>query len=165
MIEFKGPLTGEAEKFLLKKQVQILSRAMIIVAILFGTPIIVSAIFIDLAILLFLTPIVLMLAFSFITPGKNNQKTFMPKRVFIDLEENMIVHQCEKMERFHNLDSVKRVFDYGDWYYFKFDYANRDMYFVCQKDLISQGTIDEFEELFKDKIERKGQTENRPLSV
>ena len=80
---------------------------------------------------------------------------FMPQRIFIDLEENMVVHQCEKMERFHGLDSVQTVFDYGKWYHFKFDYTNRDMYFVCQKDLISQGTIEEFEELFKDKIERK----------
>ena len=155
MIEFKGPLTGEAEKFLLKKQVQILSRTMMRVTILFGIPIVLCSIYIRPLILLFLAPIIMLLVYSFITPSKKDQKMFMPKRVFIDLEENMIVHQCEKMERFHNLDSVKRVFDYGDWYYFKFDYANRDMYFVCQKNLISQGTIEEFEELFKDKIERK----------
>lgn len=155
MIEFKGPLTGEAEKFLLKKQVQILSTTMMIVTILFGIPIVLCSIYIRPLILLFLAPIIMLLVYSFITPSKKDQKMFMPQRVFIDLEENMIVHQCEKMERFHNLDSVNRVFDYGDWYYFKFDYANRDMYFVCQKNLISQGTIEEFEELFKDKIERK----------
>ena len=152
MIEFKGPLTGEAEKFLLKQQTKILSRTMLIVTILFGVPIVLCSIYVRPLILLFLLPILMLLVYSLMTPSKKDQMMFMPKRIFIDLEENMIVHQCEKMERFHSLDSVQTIFDYGECYYFKFDYANRDMYFVCQKDLISQETIDEFEELFKDKI-------------
>ena len=81
----------------------------------------------------------------------------MPKRVYVDTEEESIVHECEKMERFHMLYSVERVLDYGEWYYFIFNYANRDLYFVCQKSLLTNGTLEEFEELFEGKIERRTQ--------
>ena len=56
------------------------------------------------------------------------------------------------MERFRMLNSVKEILDYGEWYYFIFNYEDRDPYFVCQKDLLTQGTLEEFEALFEGKI-------------
>ena len=47
------------------------------------------------------------------------------------------------------------IIDYGEWYYVKFNLGDRDPYFVCQKDLLKNGTIEEFEALFEGKIERK----------
>ena len=73
----------------------------------------------------------------------------------MDLEEKTVVHQCEKMERFHMLDTVLKVLDYGEWYYLIFNYPDRDPYFVCQKNLLAQGTLTEFEALFEGKIERR----------
>ena len=45
--------------------------------------------------------------------------------------------------------------DYGECYYFKFNFGERDRFFVCQKSLLTEGTIEEFEELFEDVIVRK----------
>ena len=53
------------------------------------------------------------------------------------------------------IDSVKRVVDYGEWYDFVFYYSDRDLYFVCQKSLLTKGTLEEFEALFEGKIVRK----------
>ena len=36
----------------------------------------------------------------------------------------------------------------------KICYSDRDMYFVCQKSLLTQGSFDEFENLFADKLVR-----------
>ena len=39
----------------------------------------------------------------------------------------------------------------GTWYKIKFN-LKFNMYFVCQKDLLVEGTLEEFEEIFKDKL-------------
>lgn len=52
------------------------------------------------------------------------------------------------------LSAVKCVKDYGEWYHFEFNFSDRDMYFVCQKSLLTEGSIEEFESLFADKLMR-----------
>lgn len=52
-------------------------------------------------------------------------------------------------------DKVKKVLDYGEFYYImvnRFDFVNG---VFCQKNLITEGTIEEFEAIFKDKLVRK----------
>ena len=51
-------------------------------------------------------------------------------------------------------DSVLEVIDMGAWYKFKYN-LTINVFTVCQKDLIVEGTIEEFEELFADKLVRK----------
>ena len=41
------------------------------------------------------------------------------------------------------------------FYEFKFYGLAGSMFFICQKDLIVEGSIEEFEKLFEDKIVRK----------
>ena len=155
MIEFNGELTGDCKKFLLNKQKKSQLIVSVIVLMIFSPPIVLVAIHWKIDALLFMIPLSLFLVGSVIPISKNAQKIFMPKKVFLDLEENTIVHQCEKMERFHMIDSVKSVIDYGDWYHLIFYYSDRDMYFVCQKSLLTKGTLEEFEALFEGKIERR----------
>ncbi len=154
MIEFNGNLSGECKKFLLKKQIKMQTIASVFTAILFSVPVTFLSIYVKPLFAICFVPLVMLVVFSMIPPSKSDQKIFMPKRVYIDLEEETIVHECEKMERFHMLSSIIRIIDYGDWYYFVFDYEDRDPYFVCQKDLITQGTLEEFENLFEGKIEK-----------
>ena len=54
-----------------------------------------------------------------------------------------------------NLDDIKKVVDMGDFYKIYFYFPHKSNLFVCQKDLIIKGTIEEFEELFSAKIMRK----------
>ena len=53
------------------------------------------------------------------------------------------------------LSKVKKVIDVGEWYYVVFKGGSLNSAFVCQKNLLKQGTLDEFEALFEDKIIRK----------
>lgn len=154
MIEFRGELTGECKKFLLKKQRHMQTTAMSFVLLPFCIVSILAAIFWKPIALAFTIPFILTLILSALPASKGDQKVFMPKRIYIDLEEAVIVHECEKMERFHMLNTVETVEDYGEWYYFIFEFEDRDLYFVCQKDLLTQGTIEEFETLFEEKIVR-----------
>ena len=48
---------------------------------------------------------------------------------------------------------VKQIVDLGKWYDVKFFYGEiRHVQIVIQKNLITQGTIEAFEQLFEDKI-------------
>ena len=161
MIEFKGELTGACKKFLLKRQVKLQIISVSITLVLFTIPTIWIAILKYPLALLFLIPYAMFLLFAALPPSKKSQKNFVPLRVFVDLEENMIVHQCETQERFHDLSSVKKVEDYEDWYYFYFYFSDRDWYFVCQKNLLTQGNLDEFEALFDGKLVCKTGNQDR----
>ncbi len=55
----------------------------------------------------------------------------------------------------YNISRIKKVVDYGKYYYLflhKFDASNG---IICQKNSLVDGTIEEFEELFKGKIIHK----------
>ena len=50
---------------------------------------------------------------------------------------------------------IKKIIDYGDYYYLYVFRLDASHGIVCQKDLLIEGTIEEFEKLFEGKIKRK----------
>lgn len=54
-----------------------------------------------------------------------------------------------------SVTDVKKVLDYGYLYQILFVASEKAQLFVCQKNLITEGTIDDFEKLFEGKIVRK----------
>lgn len=155
MIEFKGELSKNCKKFLFKQQTSAQFFASLIVSLIASMIILLIAIPDNLNLLLLFVPLALLVGCSLLPPGKDSQKSFVPKRIYVDIEEGEIVHECEKLKRSHSIKSVKSITDYGEWYYFEFEFGDRDMYFICQKDLIARGTIEEFENLFQGKIIKK----------
>ncbi|MBR7116898.1 MAG: hypothetical protein IKC87_04235 [Clostridia bacterium] len=156
MIEFKGEMIGKAKKFILGRHSKVQKIAFIGTAVVLLPVIIVLSILIEfpLGMLLYI-PLAMIVGFAFIPPSKSDQQTFVPKRLFIDTEEGTIVSQAEKRESFHMIEAVDEVVDYGEWYHFVFRFEDRDPYFVCQKSLLTEGTLEEFEQLFEGKIERR----------
>lgn len=83
------------------------------------------------------------------------QKFKIPSRVIID--NNQISTTAlggQNPMKSKPLTKVKKVIDAGDWYYIIFKYGDITNSWVCQKDLIIQGSIEEFENIFQDKIVR-----------
>ena len=78
-----------------------------------------------------------------------------PKEIVINNSENDILCYTKEFNCHRKISQVKSVIDYGGEYYIKFNFTRNVPVCICQKDLITQGTIEEFEELFKDKIIRK----------
>lgn len=54
-----------------------------------------------------------------------------------------------------SLSRVKKVIDAGEWYYIIFKFGDIGNSWICQKNLLTQGTIEDFEKLFETKIVRK----------
>ncbi len=155
MIEFNGDLSNSCKKFLIKKQMIVQCKGSLLTVIPFAVIILFVAIPNRLSVLLFLIPLAIFAFFSMMPPSQKTQKSFVPKRIYIDLDNEEIIHECEKMKRSHPLQSVKSIIDHGEWYYIEFDFANRDLYYICQKDLLTQGTLEDFEILFRGKIKKK----------
>ena len=75
---------------------------------------------------------------------------YTTKRVFTDGE--YIVAVCNACSDSRLISAATKVFDYGSFYYISFPMGQKSDKFVCQKNLLTQGTLEEFEVLFEGKI-------------
>ncbi len=162
MIEFKGELSNETKEFILKTQrkEQIISSG--IALIILGV--------IALLLFIFMIEFRLFIASTFLAgvicvlliiifPTKKDKikvlKEYISNSVVIQDDyierdgEGSCGYDCEKVE------DIKSIKDYGSFYHIEFYSPIKDKYFLLQKDLITQGTIEEFEEIFADLIVRK----------
>ena len=93
-------------------------------------------------------------ALAGIKPKGKDYELIMTKRVTID--GNCLESEGDQLTEARSIDQIKCVIDYGEWYKIIFRFPNKSQRFICQKDLITQGTIEDFETLFADKIIRRG---------
>lgn len=85
-----------------------------------------------------------------------SKKTFekmIPQKIII--EEYGSVTLCREKNPIEQvMENVKDVRDYGDFYDINFALIGVTGLFVCQKDLLTEGSIEEFERIFEKKIIR-----------
>ena len=147
MIEFKGELTGQCKEYVLKTERKNSLIGGAAVAVVFSTFTIILALFYDLRYLA-AVPLLCLFAIPFaIPPSKKSYGNILPTQVIIDVEEGL-TSKGENFSLDNDLENVTKVIDFGEGYHICF--SNRNNRFVCQKSLITQGTLEEFEELFKD---------------
>ena len=156
MIKFEGELNSEAKKFLLKKSLLynlltlILPIAFIILLSFFLNSIVSNIIYYSIGLILVLILITFLYEISNEGKRERNVKTVCITEEHLEMYKDSTKKGTESyQERF--IDDVACVYDKGSFYWISFSLA-KSLYFVCQKDLIKEGTIEEFEELFKDKI-------------
>ena len=156
MIEFNGCLTGASEKFLFEKLIKSFQISTIF-AFTMVLPFIIllvktfQALFI--LYIYFAFFLGLMILYRIIIPKAI--KSGIPKR--ISIMDNKMVCVTDKFTENRSLELVKKVYDYGDFYFISFYFGKISGNFICQKSLLTQGTIEDFEKLFEGKIVRKNQ--------
>lgn len=156
MIEFNGYLTGTSQKFFCKQIVKLQQKIILFTLIpIFIILMIVFYLMFDVIALypeVIISEIILS-ALALLLPNiqtKKEKEKITPQKVYI--ENDMIVSKSNAAVDTRFMKDVKEVRDYGEFYYFVFKaYSYR---FVCQKDLLTQGTIEEFENLFAGKIKK-----------
>lgn len=72
--------------------------------------------------------------------------------ITINNEEIVCADNVSKKTRKKQLKQIRKVIDAGECYYVIYKWGEITNCIICQKDLIREGTIEEFEELFKGKI-------------
>lgn len=94
--------------------------------------------------------------FAFVPPIKRVLRFKIPTRLIIK-DDTIAITALGGKESMKTkpITKIKKVIDMGDWYYFIFRFGDISNSWVCQKNLIVQGTIEEFEKIFTGKIVRK----------
>jgi len=152
MIKFQGELSQECKKWFLKREFKAYLIVTCILSLIFAVINIIIALLWDLIALLFL----ILPIYCIVVLGAIFRK-YVIKRVpsVITIDDGYIEGKNEQEEAYSNLDYVKRIIDFGAWYCFEFYFPHKIRWFICQKDLLVEGTIEEFEQLFEGKIIRK----------
>ena len=161
MIEFFGEWNEESKSFIIafaKKWIRLAAKlTMIMTGILFGTLSFAegeTGIYCRVAVAFCLTIYIIAMIFPNLAVSNKKILARCPNRITIEDEKivcdgSVEVEYCSK-----DILDVKKVLDYGSFYFIKFYFDGSTLY-LCQKDLIVKGTIEEFEELFADRLVRK----------
>lgn len=151
MIEFNGYLTGAARKRCYNRG-RALGLKIALPALLLLSPLLIYAIIhkhlivaVVFAEIFVLLPLLVGRPFT-----KKEKLATTPKRIYI--EDKHIVCITDRYEEIRKLKDVKRVTDRGEYYEIDFVYGRLSSSFVCQKKLLSKGTLEKFEALFEGKL-------------
>ncbi len=154
MIVFSGKLNAACVDYILKKEVKIGRISILIVWSVFCIPLVWLAVFYHpIFALAFVVP-VLMLLLTFKRPSQKDCGKIIPKTIVIQ-EDGKMTAEGEDFFCTAETENIKKVVDYGEWYQIFFVFPYRNFRFICQKSLLTQGTIEEFEEMFKEQLVRK----------
>lgn len=155
MIEFNGYLSGPAKKRFIQKALYsglktlgfgflLISPIMIFFCIKLRTWIPITLF----SILFCTMPISL-----YITLNARENRSDFPRKIVI--EDNYIICIADKYEESRAVDDVKQIYDHGEFYELVFPFGKTSEKFICQKSLLAKGCLEQFENLFSDKIIRK----------
>lgn len=151
-IEFTGALTGAVEKKFWKLS-RYISCQMFLMVLATMAPI---CIFLSiryktwLLALLFVFCVAFILLVVHIPKSQKEKQETVPYRVFTDGE--IITSVSIRYNETRHLREVIKVKEYPEFYELVFSFPRISEKFICQKDLLSQGTLEEFETLFNGKI-------------
>lgn len=154
MIKFEGEISGQTLKFIINQHRNKSLIAASIVSVILAIGIIIFAILYDTVYFIGLAfPIIFVVLSVFAKPSKSIYNIILPQRVYIEGET--IICENEKGSISRTLDQVETVIDFGEGYYIRFYFGYRSNTSICQKSLLIQGSIEEFEKKFDGKIVRK----------
>lgn len=148
MVKFQGKLSGACKTYVLKREKKFALIGGIATSIIFVIPVIVAIFVIHWIFVLGIPVLILTALLAGITPNEKSYGLIMPSTVLIDCET--IISKSDKFYLERSVSEVVKVLDMGEWYHIFFD--DREGKFVCQKSLLIEGSLDEFESIFKDKI-------------
>ena len=155
MIEFDGYIFGAAEKRFWARSRNI-AQAVLLMGVLAILPAVISFAekvggwvwIAGYCSLFLLIPLLLR-----IPKSEKEKRTLLPKKIYV--EDEYIVCVGEAYEESKLIDDVAKVIDHGEFYELVFPFGNASDKFICQKGLLTKGTLEEFEQLFSGKITRK----------
>ena len=150
MIKFEGTLCEQAKKLIVtKKRTSFLvCQAVTVLVFLVITIFRVKNSSNPWAYVLGMTLFVILINLVLALTINKKSKWLFPISVSVDNGE--IVYETEGFRERYEFEKVKRVCDHGIFY----EIIVSSHTLICQKDLLTQGTIEEFEALFDGKIER-----------
>ena len=151
MFEFYGCISQQNKQYINDQVTKgVLAFTSIFLCVLF-IPIIIASITIHWTFLLLI--ILLLLLLPIVKFSKNEGV----HPICIRISQDMIEMESEQYIFIQKeLYKVKKILDCGSHYIFCFSFPFLSKSFLCQKDLLTAGTIEDFEKCFEGQIVRKG---------
>lgn len=162
MIEFSGKIENEIQAKIITERGQFVSVIGIIIGVagLIGCLIVwlikgnLDAEMMEILIL----SIVVVLIYLIIAVPTNSKRLRFEWDYNIKIENELITvvfnHQNGAVKKY-KMSKIKKVVDYGKYYYLFVGRIDPSNGIVCQKDLLIGGTVEDFEKLFEGKLKRK----------
>jgi len=164
MIEFNGKISKKCQNYICKQEAVpgLIGCLIGVILVLLPATVIASIYFSQMRIMVIVCGILLsavILFFGYYSPFmKGTLPLITPIRIVIT-NDGGITSYGENFELANSVADATIVVDYGEWYHISFTRNTKiglgNGRFVCQKDLLTQGSIDQFEKLFEGKIVRK----------
>ena len=149
MFIFQGELSNKNQKYLLRKNKILGLIGMGILVVISAVPIILFSYFLHWAFSLIFVLLALMLILNLI-PLKDEIKYTIPAKITI--YDSTITSEGKGFNKTKSISMIKKIIDFGDFYHIIFNFPYKDIRFLCQKDLLKEGSLTDFEEKFKDLI-------------
>ena len=160
MIEFKGKISEDIKKSIYQKRLRVMGIIILLFVAVFGLCMF-GVIFSDGEIsarendyigdvLIMLVGCTLLSLWLLVAPYSKRQKeTAWEFRIKITEENVSVVNVTDNIRMKKPINKIRKVNDMGEYYLLH--YALIDS-FICEKSLLCNGTLEEFEEIFKGKI-------------
>lgn len=154
MIEFKGRLSQKTEKHYLKRNSEQGQNLFLIALLLFLPAMLIWGVKLKMWPIIgsYVSMFILVPLLARIPPSKKEKEMIMPTRIVID--DDCMYCYSKKCQEARYVEDVSIVRDFGDFYELRFPFGKVSNRFICQKDLITKGTLEDFETLFEGKIKR-----------
>ena len=153
MIKFSGEISHKCRKFLINRIKTMTFIASSISSIIFIIPFIFMTMYINIIFILFIIIFFLFPLLSFLPPSEKTINKITPSSISIN--DNLLISKGSNFYYETDISWVTKILDYEDWYYIKFNFLYKNQTYICQKNLLIEGSIEDFENLFKGKIVRK----------
>ena len=162
MIEFKGDVSKETKKLIRRLD-------LFMPLFVFGIPVLMLFVFIVMPVFSLQQFAIIFIEnlWLYLSVFAGGVAVFVLSYFLIPITENIplciqiapdgtVTTQNHKKQYVHEMDDIMYVKDLGDHYCIAVrGYLLERGRTLCQKDLLTQGTLEEFEEIYKDKIKRK----------
>ncbi len=153
MIVFRGELSDRSKKILNREMSHIIFFATSITALILSVFITLAVVYYDWIcafLYFFVLPLFLLPVLS---TSKKYWNNLCPTEISIN--DEIVIINGDEFYQERDISNLKSIIDYGDSYRMQFLFPHKAFSCLCQKDLIVEGTIEEFEERFSEFIVRK----------
>ena len=148
MLIFEGKLSKKNQKRIIKKTFCIACLSIVFSLVVVSTIVLIfGREFIDIAIIV--VPLAELIVFLIVFFLLKYSAPIYIKIIAADKP----IYVKTKFENFVcHYSNIKKIKDYGDSYSITFQFPYKYPFCICQKDLLRQGTLTEFEKMFQNKI-------------
>ena len=163
MIEFDGKISGAAKKQMFKRGKQ-MGISILVMGLTIFFPFVIlmwkdlesfSSFSIWQLPIAYIAVCIFLPLIAWVLPiSKKDKDALTTCKVFVD-KEYIVAILGNGSEEYKLISDAKKLNDYGDFYELVFSLrAGKSENFICQKNLLTKGTLNEFEALFEGKIVR-----------